>query len=409
MKFSGFSDLTDPAFYLDLVFPSMIQFELVLKLALLVTCFTQASASPIQHSLDPGTSVDEVDPYPSLGKPRVAFKSDGTFKITIFSDLHFGENPWDDWGPQQDASSIKLMNTVLSDEKPDYVVINGDLITGENTFKENATTLIDQIVGPLNNAKVPFSTTHGNHDNQRNITHTEEILREQQVAPLTYTRFAPNGVGGEGGPGNYWVPVYNTNSDDSEATPALILWFFDSRGGVSSDPNKTTVPDWVDESVNSWIIAETARMEEAWGPAEQRGALAFMHIPPHPIRDLQTTINPEKNPGLNADNPMGSGSVQNPQGQPFWNTLTSKIPNLHAIISGHDHGNEWCARDGATDVVFCFNKHSGYGGYGQPEWGYGVRDMLFKSPDPRVPPETWIRLEAGETRAHITLNSDYGR
>jgi len=46
-----------------------------------------------------------------------------------------------------------------------------------------------------------------NHDNQANITHAEEILREQQVAPLTYTRMGPQGVGGEGGPGNYWVPV----------------------------------------------------------------------------------------------------------------------------------------------------------------------------------------------------------
>jgi len=46
-----------------------------------------------------------------------------------------------------------------------------------------------------------------NHDNQANITHTEEIEREQKVAPLSYTRKAPNGVGGTEGPGNYWVPV----------------------------------------------------------------------------------------------------------------------------------------------------------------------------------------------------------
>lgn len=46
-----------------------------------------------------------------------------------------------------------------------------------------------------------------NHDNQVNITHLEEIQREQLVAPLSYTRVAPPGVGGEDGPGNYWVPV----------------------------------------------------------------------------------------------------------------------------------------------------------------------------------------------------------
>lgn len=62
---------------------------------------------------------NDLDPYPI--KPRVTFASDGTFKITVFSDLHFGENPWDDWGPEQDVNSTRLMRTVLSDEKPDYV------------------------------------------------------------------------------------------------------------------------------------------------------------------------------------------------------------------------------------------------------------------------------------------------
>ncbi len=53
-------------------------------------------------------------------------------------------------------------------------------------------------------------TDHGvqqNHDNQVNITHLEEIIRERQVSSFSYTRSAPPGVGGEGGPGNYWVPV----------------------------------------------------------------------------------------------------------------------------------------------------------------------------------------------------------
>jgi hypothetical protein len=61
------------------------------------------------------------DPYPN--KPRLTFRADGTFKITVFSDLHFGENPWDDWGPAQDVHSARLMKTVLSDEKPDYVSV----------------------------------------------------------------------------------------------------------------------------------------------------------------------------------------------------------------------------------------------------------------------------------------------
>ena len=61
----------------------------------------------------------ELDPYP--GKPRISFKEDGSFKLTIFSDVHFGENPWDAWGPEQDVNTTTLMELLLNVETPDYV------------------------------------------------------------------------------------------------------------------------------------------------------------------------------------------------------------------------------------------------------------------------------------------------
>ncbi|KAE9398773.1 Metallo-dependent phosphatase, partial [Gymnopus androsaceus JB14] len=330
------------------------------------------------------------DPYPN--KPRITFCDDRTFKITVFSDMHWGENPWDAWGPQQDANSTILMNKVLGSEKPDFVVLNGDLITGENAFKDNATLLIDRIVAPLNAFQIPFSSTQGNHDNQKNITHLQEILREQKVAPLSYTRIAPPGVGGFEGPGNYWIPVYAKASDP---TPVLVLWFFDSRGGFSYGDNSTAVPDWVDASVATWIANETAAMNDAWGPAENRGSLAFVHIPPHLIQNLQATLNSTKDPGLNADL-LGSGSTQSTtdetdlgEDDAFWDSLNANVKNLHAVISGHDHGNEWVW------------------GYGDASWGYGVRNLVFGSTDPLAGVQTWIRLEEGETRANITLDANY--
>lgn len=60
------------------------------------------------------------------------FTRDGTFHISIFEDLHFGENAWDSWGPQQDINSIAVLNQVLDAEDQQLVVLNGDLITGEN-------------------------------------------------------------------------------------------------------------------------------------------------------------------------------------------------------------------------------------------------------------------------------------
>ncbi|KAF8997707.1 Metallo-dependent phosphatase-like protein [Cyathus striatus] len=343
-------------------------------------------------------------PVPVSGKPRLTFHPDGTFKITVFSDLHYGENPWDDWGPEQDFNSTRLMKRVLGDEKPDFVyvssfmtfmgrvndlsrVLNGDLITGESKYvQENSTSLIDEIVAPLNAAKIPFSSSHGNHDNQVNITHEEEILQNINTSNLI------------------------TITDPS---PALVLWFFDSRGGVSEGKNSTPLPDWVDSTVATWIESESKAMNTAWGPAETRGTLAFVHIPPHFVAALQDDLDSEKDPGLNADELDASGgSVQDSSSmekdKPFYDALTKNVKNLHAIISGHDHGNEWCIREPSKDIIFCFDKHSGYGGYGEPGWGYGVRNIVFNSTNPNEGPETWIRLEEGDTRAKIVLNGAYG-
>lgn len=368
------------------------------------------SQQPFDITTDSAASV--LNPYPN--KPRIAFKPDGTFKITVFSDLHFGENPWDEWGPEQDRNSTKLMRKVLKEERPDYAVINGDLITGENTFKSNNTRLLDQIVKPLVEARVPFSTTQGNHDNQFNITHGEEIVHMQKTTPLSYSRLSPNGVGGAGGDGNYWVPIYRKATDRS---PVLILWFFDSRGGVKAAGSTKTTPleDWVDESVGEWIKKETALMSALWGPAENRAAVGFVHIAPHVAQTLQADLDNERNPGLN-DDFLGQGSVQDSNNlnpipgeradTPFWNSLNGNIKNLRAIISGHAHGNEWCARDQDKDVIFCFNKHSGYGGYDRG-WGQGVRNLVFQSPDPKEGIKTWIRFENGTTRAEVVLDDNY--
>ncbi|PVF97989.1 Metallo-dependent phosphatase [Serendipita vermifera] len=339
-----------------------------------------------------------MNPYPYRSK--ITFKDDGSFKVMVLSDLHFGENPWDEWGPEQDRKSLILLRRVLKEEKPDYVVINGDLVTGENTFEHNSTTLIDQIVGPLNEAGMPFSSVHGNHDNQRNISHHDEIVRELQVAHNSFTRFAPKGVGGEGGEGNYWVPIFKHIDD---AVPSLILWFFDSRGGFSPGPDSHPVEDWVHHTVADWIRDETKKMDKRWGPPKNRGSLAFVHIPPFLVRKLQANLNSTLSPGLNADH-MGEGSSQaHGKDHAFWNALTTHISNLHALVSGHDHGNEWCAQEPKRKVIFCFAKHSGHGGYGSPSWGFGIRNILFEKFDTTGTIATWIRMEDGEKKALLYL------
>lgn len=154
-------------------------------------------------------------------------------------------------------------------------------------------------------------------------------------------------------------------------------------------------------------------MNVAWGPPELRSAIAFVHIPPHAIQVVQENLNSTANPGLNADK-LGQGSTQasnNPtdlgSDSAFWVALNSHVTNLRAVISGHDHGDEWCAREPIYDIIFCFSKHSGYGGYSSKGWGRGARILLLHSSFPHDGIETYILLEDGSTRAKVTLNEGY--
>jgi len=115
---------------------------------------------------------------------------------------------------------------------------------------------------------------------------------------------------------------------------------------------------------------------------------------------------------LNADS-LGSGSTQattTPASAgkelAWWHAVRDHIKNLHCITHGHDHGNEWCARDPSTSIILCFNKHTGYGGYSSPGWGYGVRTFDFTLGQEDV--YTFIRMQNGSTHAEVILNKRYG-
>jgi len=87
------------------------------------------------------------------------FTADGTFQLCVFEDLHFGEAENLVWGPQQDVNTTRVMNTVLDVESPQLVVLNGDLITGENTYLPNSTHYVDEIVQPLVQRGLSWAST----------------------------------------------------------------------------------------------------------------------------------------------------------------------------------------------------------------------------------------------------------
>lgn len=100
----------------------------------------------------------------------------------------------------------------------------------------------------------------------------EEILGAEQKYNLSYTQHGEDWVEGTT---NYYIPIYPPKNVSNETTgaPALILWFFDTRGGRNSSGG---IPAYVHETAVEWFKNESARMNETWGPIP---ALAFFHYP----------------------------------------------------------------------------------------------------------------------------------
>lgn len=49
----------------------------------------------------------------------------------VLSDLHFGETEDSEWAQDQDQLSLALIDGMLDLEMPEFVAIDGDLITGD--------------------------------------------------------------------------------------------------------------------------------------------------------------------------------------------------------------------------------------------------------------------------------------
>jgi len=113
-----------------------------------------------------------------------------------------------------------------------------------------------------------WASIYGNHDIGPNVTR-EEILETEQQYEASYTQH-----GGPDLPGvtNYYLPIYEHNSEP-DSRPGAILWFFDSRGGKDAGGE---LPHNVDEKVVQWFTSESRKINETWGSIP---SLAFFHIP----------------------------------------------------------------------------------------------------------------------------------
>ena len=94
------------------------------------------------------------------------FKENKQFKIAQFTDTHFFK------GGARSPEVLENMRAVLDEEKPDLIVLTGDIITGNRKnwpTMESWEILTDLLI----QYKIPYAVTFGNHDDEAQVSRQE--------------------------------------------------------------------------------------------------------------------------------------------------------------------------------------------------------------------------------------------
>lgn len=302
-------------------------------------------------------------------------REDGQFRILQLTDLHLGEEPSLDWGPQQDRNTYSLLRKIIPLEQPDFIVFSGDQVTANN-IDANATAYYHMLGDMMDQEfKIPYAMIFGNHDDMdleaylddgTQVKYPAKTSRRQLVQAdrqhiYSLTREGPKQVYGVS---NYFVNVYS--GQEIKLQVALL----DSGGGQYEEQIK--------QSQLEWYL--TQRKLEI-------PSIIFQHIP---TREFRFRAN--QCAGSN-----GEGGVAPLEIDPLNETsfLAASDPKLLFMAVGHNHGNSYCCGDDDQAPALCFGRHSGYGGYGSWDRGARVFEIDLVGGDAGVEWRSYVRMESG--------------
>lgn len=300
----------------------------------------------------------------------LSFK-EGKFKVAQFTDLHYGEDEFTPWGPIQDKNSDHVMHTVLREEKPDFVLFTGDVLTGNN-IGGNATAYWKYLVSPCVQTETPWAHVFGNHDDLSQ-THGDRLTLakyDMSYRNLSHTKIGQSFLTGIS---NYYLPIYNEKLSKVSA----MIYVLDSGGG--------NIPIQITSTQETWLRATYESNVLMYGHVPS--LLAF-HIP---TPDFQQLYKSGDCVGELVD------EIEEMPNEHLFQTIRS-IPDILLVTTGHYHRNDFCCPTTDSSQYFCQGRHSGYGGYSTVARGSRIVEFGESGLS------SWIRIENGTKKDLVSLN-----
>ena len=287
------------------------------------------------------------------------FGAQGNFTIVQFTDLHWRN------GDAADQQTRELMNYVLDAERPDLVVLTGDVIGGaECTDPAQAWR---EAVCPMEERAVPWAAVFGNHDDEGSLSR-EDLMAVQRSCRMCLSERGPEDVPGVG---NYVLGVQSAR----DGCVAAALYFLDSG---SLAPAGMDGYAWITAEQIQWYREVSRQLSKTYARIP---AAAFFHIP---LPEFNAVWNPTICQGSKNE------EVCCPRINSGFLSVLCEQGDVMGVIVGHDHLNDF---EGTLDGIrLCYGRATGYGSYGRDDFPRGARVIRLREGERSF--TTWLVLDS---------------
>lgn len=278
--------------------------------------------------------------------PNLRFNLECKFKIVQFTNIHMKE-----YHVGKRDSVIELMTTILHIEKPDLVMLTGDIATSENVEKAWLT-----VVQPMIDAKIPWAAVFGNHDWEHAYSN-KQMMEYLVTLPYNCLQFGPKKINGVG---NYVLEIKASRKKQTEA----LIYCFDSNAYTGDRKNPELGDyDWIKFDQIEWYRKTSAKYTQKNG-SKPLPALAFFHIPLPEYKVVQQMKSTIGNKEENIASPLINSGMYN---------AMLEMNDVMGTFVGHDHNNNFIGC--LNNICLAYGCKTGFDSYGHFEKGARVIEI----------------------------------
>ena len=287
---------------------------------------------------NPADSQNETD-------KTIRFDSEGKLKILHITDTHLKYNH--NFDP-----TIWMVEKACDDEKPDIVMLTGDIVLNCETTEETK-KLINALMNIFDSRNIPVAVTFGNHDSEQGAMTREELM-------AYYNTFSCSVSVDDGealsGCGTYNIPVLASDSDKVK----FNLWVFDSGDYDEEGRYSCVQTDQVE-----WYKKTSDKLKKA-NKGEKVNSLAFQHIIVGEIYDVLQKSDKWKSYSYKHLYNEDEHYLFDPEQINYGTLRETPCPgyanygqfdamvekgDVLAMFTGHDHTNAFAVENQGIDIV----------------------------------------------------------